>query len=96
MNLEFLSQYGFATLVEQKDKTMAYEIPFLDRMGFVFVICVALMVVISCIDHKRGLKVKGLEIDTKMFKVSNGFASFILLFTSINTATVFVSGILEL
>ena len=74
MNLEFLSQYGFATLVEQKDKTMAYEIPFLDRMGFVFVICVALMVVISWIDHKRGLKVKGLEIDTKMFKVSNGFA----------------------
>ncbi|WP_281324492.1 sodium/sugar symporter [Flavobacterium sp. IMCC34518] len=74
MNLEFLSRYGFATLVEQKDKTMAYEIPFLDRMGFVFVICVALMVVISWIDHKRGLKVKGLEIDTKMFKVSNGFA----------------------
>jgi SSS family solute:Na+ symporter len=74
MNLEFLSQYGFATLVEQKDKTMAYEIPFLDRMGFVFVICVALMVIISWIDHKRGLKVKGLEIDTKMFKVSNGFA----------------------
>jgi SSS family solute:Na+ symporter len=74
MNLEFLSRYGFATLVEQKDKTMAYEIPFLDRMGFVFVICVALMVIISLIDHKRGLKVKGLEIDTKMFKVSNGFA----------------------
>jgi SSS family solute:Na+ symporter len=74
MNLEFLSSTGFATLVEQKDKTMAYEIPFLDRMGFVFVICVALMVVISWMDHKRGLKVKGLEIDTKMFKVSNGFA----------------------
>jgi SSS family solute:Na+ symporter len=74
MNLEFLNSAGFATLVEQKDKTMAYEIPFLDRMGFVFVICVALMVVISWIDHKRGLKVKGLEIDTKMFKVTNGFA----------------------
>ena len=74
MNLEFLSSTGFATLMEQKDKTMAYEIPFLDRMGFVFLICVVLMVVISLIDHKRGIKVKGLEVDTKMFKVSNGFA----------------------
>jgi len=74
VNLQFLNTYGFATLVEQKDKTMAYEIPFLDRMGFVFAICVALMVVISLIDHKRGVKVEGLEVDTKMFKVSNGFA----------------------
>lgn len=74
MDLEFLSGPGFATLMEQKDKTMAYEIPFLDRMGFVFVICVILMVLISWIDHKRGIKAKGLEIDTTMFKVSNGFA----------------------
>lgn len=74
MNLEFLSSTGFATLVEQKDKSMLYEIPFLDRMGFVFVICVLLMVVISLIDHKRGVKVKGLEVDTRMFKVSNSFA----------------------
>ena len=74
VNLEFLSSTGFATLVEQKDKTMLYEIPFLDRMGFVFVICVLLMVAISWFDHKRGLAVKGLEVDTKMFKVSNGFA----------------------
>jgi SSS family solute:Na+ symporter len=74
VNLEFLSSSGFATLVEQKDKTMAYEIPFLDRMGFVFAICVVLMIVISLYDAKKGLKVKGLEIDSKMFKVSNGFA----------------------
>jgi SSS family solute:Na+ symporter len=74
INLEFLSSTGFATLVEQKDKSMLYEIPFLDRMGFVFVICVLLMIIISLIDHKRGVKVKGLEVDTKMFKISNGFA----------------------
>ena len=74
MNLEFLSSTGFATLVEQKDKSMAYEIPFLDRMGFVFVICVLLMIFISLYDAKKGIKAKGLEIDTKMFKVSNGFA----------------------
>lgn len=74
INLEFLSSTGFATLVKQKDKTMAYEIPFLDRMGFVFVICVLLMIAISFYDAKRGIKVKGLEVDSKMFKVSNGFA----------------------
>jgi len=74
VNLEFLASSGFATLVEQKDKTMAYEIPFLDRMGFVFAICVLIMIVISLIDSKRGIVVKGLEVDTKMFKVSNGFA----------------------
>ncbi|MBD0725877.1 sodium transporter [Flavobacterium sp. L1I52] len=74
MNLEFLSSTGFATLVEQEDKSMVYEIPFLDRMGFVFIICVLLMIVISLIDEKNGKKAKGLEIDTKMFIVSRGFA----------------------
>lgn len=74
VNLGFLSDYGFATLVEQKDKTMAFEIPFIDRMGFVFILCVLLMVVISLWDEKRGIVSKGLEVDTKMFKVSNGFA----------------------
>lgn len=74
MNLEFLYSTGFATLVEQEDKTMLYEIPFLDRMGFVFAICVLLMILISLYDAKKGVKVKGLEVDTAMFKVSNGFA----------------------
>jgi SSS family solute:Na+ symporter len=74
MNLEFLSSSGFATLVEQKDKTMAYEIPFLDRMGFVFLICILMMIIISLFDAKRGIISKGLEVDAKMFKVSNGFA----------------------
>lgn len=74
INLKFLSSTGFATLVEQKDKTMAYEIPFLDRMGFVFAICVILMILISLYDAKKEIKVKGLEVDSKMFKVSNSFA----------------------
>ena len=34
-NLEWLSPFGFSKLVEQKDGSMLYEIPFLDRMGFV-------------------------------------------------------------
>ena len=86
MNLEFLSSTGFATLVEQKDKTMLYEIPFIDRMGFVFVICVIFMVIISLIDEKRGVKSKGLEIDTNMFKVSNAFAVGALIVSGILVA----------
>lgn len=86
MNLEFLNVSGFATLVEQKDKTMLYEIPFLDRMGFVFIICVVLMVIISLIDEKRGVKSKGLEIDTNMFKVNNAFAVGALIVSGILVA----------
>ena len=86
MNLEFLGSMGFATLVEQKDKTMAYEIPFLDRMGFVFAICVLLMIAISLYDAKKGIKVKGLEVDSKMFKVSNGFAVGAMIISGILVA----------
>lgn len=73
-DLEFLASSGFSSLVAQKDGASLYEIPFLDRMGFVFVIAVVGMVIISLIDAKRGVKAKGLEIDSSMFKVSNGFA----------------------
>ena len=86
VNLEFLYSSGFATLVEQKDKTMAYEIPFIDRMGFVFLICILFMVLISLFDEKRGYKSKGLEIDSKMFKVTNGFAVGTLIITGILVA----------
>jgi solute:Na+ symporter, SSS family len=46
-------------------------VPFLDRMGWVFVICVAVMFVLSLVlpDEK-----KGLEIDATMFKTTTGFA----------------------
>ena len=71
---------------EQKDKTMLYEIPFIDRMGFVFVICVFLMILISLYDEKRGYKSKGLEIDSKMFKVTKGFAIGTLIITGILVA----------
>ncbi|WP_281336664.1 sodium/sugar symporter [Flavobacterium eburneipallidum] len=74
VNLEFLYSSGFATQVLQENGSKLYEIPFLDRMGFVFVICVILMIIISLFDAKRGVESKGLEIDSKMFKVSNGFA----------------------
>jgi SSS family solute:Na+ symporter len=53
--------------------TMQYitpDIPFIDRMGIVFLICVALMVVVSLAKPSE----KGLEIDSTMFKTSSSFA----------------------
>jgi len=74
-DLSFLSPYGFSKLVLQSDKvTQLYEIPFIDRMGFVFGICVIGMYVISMLENAKGLRTNGLEVDTKMFKVNTGFA----------------------
>ena len=70
MDLSFLSSTGFSVL---NPATGIYEIPFIDRMSFVFIICVIFMVIISLIDNKRGIVPKGLEIDAKMFKSHNGF-----------------------
>jgi SSS family solute:Na+ symporter len=86
MNLEFLNSTGFAVLVPQENGTSLYEIPFIDRMGFVFVICVAVMIVISLFDQKRGIKSKGLEIETSMFKVNSSFLAGSLLITGILVA----------
>lgn len=70
MNLSFLEQFGFA----KANASSVFEIPFLDRMGFVFLICVIGMILISVIENKRGIKTNGLEIDSKMFKMSPTFA----------------------
>ncbi|MDQ4140158.1 MAG: sodium transporter, partial [Bacteroidota bacterium] len=50
------------------------EIPFIDRMGIVFLILVALMVIITLLDPKSKNNPKGLEIDASMFKTSSSFA----------------------
>ncbi|WP_396185827.1 sodium/sugar symporter [Flavobacterium sp.] len=86
MNLEFLHSTGFSALVQQEDGTSLYEIPFIDRMGFVFVICVLFMVLISLYDQKRGVKTKGLEIDSSMFKVNSSFLAGSLLIIGILVA----------
>jgi SSS family solute:Na+ symporter len=49
------------------------EIPFLNRMSWVFVIIIVLMVIITLADPKSKNNPQGLEIDTKMFKVNPGF-----------------------
>ncbi len=81
VNLAFLEPFGFAA--KSGD---VYEIPFLDRMGFVFVLCIAGMIIISLIDHKRGVKANGLEVDRSMFKLSPGFTVGVLLVLGILTA----------
>lgn len=75
MDLSGLASLGFAAV---NDKGI-YEIPFIDRMGFVFVLCVIGMVIISLSDEKSKNNPKGLEIDSSMFKMSNGFAAGALI-----------------
>ncbi len=86
LNLSFLESFGFATLVKQKTGELLYEIPFLDRMGFVFLICIIGMYIISMVDYKRGVKSKGLEVDAAMFKASPSFMVGALLVFGILTA----------
>ncbi|MDE3253764.1 MAG: sodium/solute symporter, partial [Bacteroidota bacterium] len=82
MNMNFLEPMGFAV----KDATGVYQIPFLDRMGFVFVICIIGMYFISLFENKRGVKPNGLEVDKSMFKLSPGFTVGVLIVCGILTA----------
>ncbi len=70
INLAFLESYGFSKANEQG----VFEIPFLDRMGFVFMICVLGMVLISLYENWKGIKPNALEIDKKLFKLNPSFA----------------------
>ncbi|MEJ6980879.1 sodium/solute symporter [Pedobacter sp. P351] len=72
VDLSFLEPFGFA--VPNPAAGGVYEIPFLDRMGFVFLFCILGMYIISMIENSKGLRPTGLEVDTKMFKTTTGFA----------------------
>ncbi len=50
-----------------------FEIPFMDRMVIVFAVCTIGMFLISIYENKKGIVPKGLEVDRKMFRLSNGF-----------------------
>jgi len=67
--LSFLYDFGFA--IPNADGI--YEIPFIDRMGFVFLICVIGMYAISIYETRKGVETNGLEIDKSMFRMSPGF-----------------------
>ncbi|MBE5322082.1 sodium/sugar symporter [Pedobacter sp. MR2016-19] len=69
-DLSWLSGMGFSV----KNAAGVYEIPFLDRMGFVFVFCMLGMVIISLASNKVKAEAKGLAIDAKMFKTTTSFA----------------------
>ncbi|OYD41795.1 sodium/sugar symporter [Sphingobacterium cellulitidis] len=81
MDLSFLASTGFSIPVDG-----VYEIPFIDRIGFVFIFCVIGMYIISMYEHKKGVVTKGLEIDATMFKTKTGFAVGALLITGITAA----------
>jgi solute:Na+ symporter, SSS family len=70
VNLSFLEQFGFA----KANAKGVFEIPFLDRMGFVFLICVLGMALISLYENRKGVKPNGLEVDRSMFKLNPSFA----------------------
>jgi len=82
MGLSFLAPIGFSAA----DARGIFEIPFLDRMGIVFALCVAGMAIISYIENPSGARSNSLEVDTKLFKVSNGFAVGALLVVGILAA----------
>ena len=46
----------------------------MDMMSFIFVLCIAGMLILSNIDNRNGITPHGLEVDKTMFKVSTGFA----------------------
>jgi len=85
MDLEFLSAINFAVPNAQG----VYEIPFIDRMAIVFLLCVIGMVIISKIDNARGVVPNGLEVDSKMFKAHPAFiigsAVVIIIVTALYT-----------
>lgn len=69
MDLSFLYPIGFAV----PNAEGVYEIPFIDRIGIVFVLCVLGMALISIRETRQGITPHGLEVDAAMFKVSRPF-----------------------
>ncbi|RYY26564.1 MAG: sodium transporter, partial [Sphingobacteriaceae bacterium] len=70
-DLSFLASSGFS----KANSVGIYEIPFLDRMGFVFILCVIGMYIISMIENSKGERPNALEVDTKMFRVTPAFTA---------------------
>lgn len=82
VDLSFLNPIGFS--VQNSDGI--FEIPFIDRMGFVFLFCVIGMYIISIYENKKGIQPDGLEVDKTMFKMSPSFIVGSLIVVSIIAA----------
>ncbi|RFM25658.1 sodium/sugar symporter [Deminuibacter soli] len=86
VNLSFLSGSGFSIPVTQKDGSIQYEMPFLDRMGITFLIIVIIMVIMSRLRPNSGNNGKPLEMDTTMFRVTPAFVISSIIILGILTA----------
>ncbi|WP_129714090.1 sodium/solute symporter [Pedobacter sp. SYP-B3415] len=82
MDLSFLYEIGWSV----PNAAGVYEIPFMDRMLIVFVLCILGMFIISKVENARGVKPNGLEVDASMFKVSTSFAVGSLLIVGLLVA----------
>ena len=82
MDLSFLASTGFSF----KNPDGVYEIPFLDRMGFVFITCIIMMAIISFLQLGRASNPKGLEVDSSMFRVNKSFAVGAVIIIGLLTA----------
>ncbi len=67
-------------------KTYMPEVPFLNQMGYAFLILVALMVIISLADPKSKNNPKAMEVDVSMFKTSQTFVIGALLIVGVLAA----------
>ncbi len=70
-DVSFLQVIGHAAL---NPASGLIEIPFLDRMGIVFIVCVIGMVIISLSTPAHKLPKHTLEVDPALFRTSQGFA----------------------
>ncbi len=70
VDLQFLYSIGFSVA----NAAGVYEIPFIDRMGFVFIICVLVMYLISIYENRNGIIPNALKVDNSMFRTTPGFA----------------------
>jgi SSS family solute:Na+ symporter len=82
VSLQWLNPIGFAV----KNANGIYEVPFIDRMGFVFILCAIGMILISLRETKRGVVPNAMEIDRSMFRLSNGFIVGMLVILSLLVA----------
>jgi SSS family solute:Na+ symporter len=82
VSLSSLNPIGFAV----KNANGVYEIPFIDRMGFVFVLCAIGMIFLSLRETKRGVVPNAMEVDRSMFRLSNSFIVGMLFILSLLVA----------
>lgn len=82
VDLSWLASSGYAVANVEG----VFEIPFLDRMGIVFLICLVGMYFISMNDIRKGVQANGLEVDRSMFKMHPAFIVGVLILFGIIAA----------